>query len=103
MCMVLSSPGVIVKPVHTRAHTYTHTYTHTLHTDILRVIPDSRVLVETDRQAPVGKGTEVAAEELLRVCRAIAEAKGVSIEGAVALANRNATRFLARACPHAES
>lgn len=58
--------------------------------DILTVVPDSRILIETDRQVPVA-----AADELLRVCGAIAEAKGISVAEAAALANRNATLFLA--------
>lgn len=58
--------------------------------DVLSVVPDSRVLVETDRRVPVA-----AADELLRVCGAIAEAKGISVAEAVALANRNAALFLA--------
>ena len=60
---------------------------------MLRVVPDSQVLIETDRLAAVTGGA--AADELLRVCGAIAEAKGLSVEDAVALANRNAHRFLA--------
>eukprot|EP00752_Nemacystus_decipiens_P010441 g9302.t1 len=59
--------------------------------DVLRVVPDSRILIETDRQVMVG-----AANELLRVCGAIAEAKGVSVAEAAELANRNATLFLAK-------
>lgn len=57
---------------------------------MLRVVPDSLILIETDRQIATNGATE-----LLRVCGAIAEAKGVSIEEAVGLANRNAVRFLA--------
>lgn len=57
--------------------------------DVLRVVPDSRILIETDRQVPVA-----AADELLRVCGAIAEAKGISVAEAAALANRNAALFL---------
>lgn len=58
-------------------------------TGVLRIIPESSVLIETDRNTPTGAG-----EELMRVCGAIAEAKGFSIEEAIALANRNARRFL---------
>lgn len=58
--------------------------------DVLSVVPDSRILIETDRQVPAA-----AADKLLRVCGAIAEAKGISVVEAGALANRNAARFLA--------
>lgn len=66
--------------------------THNLknETDVLRVVPDSRVLIETDRRAATN-----GAVELLRVCGAIAEAKGISMDEAVGLANGNAARFLA--------
>lgn len=55
----------------------------------LRVIPDSSILIETDRRNRAGAG-----EELMRVCDAIAEAKGVSPMEAADLANHNAGRFL---------
>lgn len=58
--------------------------------DVLRVVPDSSVLIETDMHAP----TTDAAGELLRVCGVIAKAKGISIDEAVTLANKNAARFL---------
>lgn len=60
---------------------------------MLQVVPDSQVLIETDRLTAATGGA--AAGELLRVCGAIAEAKGLSVEDAIALANRNACRFLA--------
>ncbi|CAM9474388.1 unnamed protein product [Scytosiphon promiscuus] len=59
--------------------------------EVLKVLPDSRILIETDRRVATN-----GAAELLRVCGAIAQAKGVSIEEAAELANRNADRFLAR-------
>ena len=66
--------------------------------DILRVIPDSQILIETDRRASAPGTTE----ELVRVCGAISEAKGVSVEEAGMLANRNALRFLAEISPPRE-
>eukprot|EP00903_Cladosiphon_okamuranus_P021639 g19894.t2 len=57
--------------------------------DILTVVPHSRILIETDRHVPVA-----AADELLRVCGAIAEAKGICVAEAAALANGNAALFL---------
>lgn len=57
--------------------------------DVMRVIPESSVLIETDRKGRVGAGAE-----LLQVCGAIAEARGISLDEAVLLANSNARRFL---------
>ena len=39
-----------------------------------------------------------AADELLLVCGVIAEAKGISVAEAAALANRNAALFLSELC-----
>lgn len=55
----------------------------------MRAIPGSSILIETDRMSLAGTGAE-----LVQVCKAIAEAKGVTLEEATLLANRNAGRFL---------